>query len=155
MGLHETGWPRDDQIEIGAGEGAAVGPGGQQRVDSPDHGGIEGVVDRWRFPAVTAVAGHRVHALLIERPFEKDGFGPLDQPPQGLLETAGGEMGCPHHETCLAVLFHPPDRLERPFPPGEEVHGKHPGRAGKDQRPKKASRSECFFCGPYRRSQYS
>ena len=102
-----------DEIQKGTRRRGPSRSVGQLPVDLPDDGGIKGIVDGGGFLSPAAVSGDRGHALLIERPFEKDGFGSLDQPGQGLPEADGGKMGRSHEEETPAVFFHPPNRLNR------------------------------------------
>ncbi len=78
-------------------------------VDLPDDGGIEGIVNGGSVLSAGAVSGNRGHALLIERPFEKDGLGSLDQPGQRFPETDRGKVGRSHEERHPGRFF-PPSR---------------------------------------------
>ena len=107
--LKKTGRLRTDEIQIGTRRSGRSRSVGQLPVDLPDDGGIKGVVNRWGTLSLAAVSGNFGHALLIEGPFEEDGFSSLDQSGSGFSGSCKAKNG-PFRRGTSACRFSPPSR---------------------------------------------
>jgi hypothetical protein len=82
-------------------------------------GEVKGIRERAGIFSLPAISDYLSHTLLIKRSFEENGFGSLDQSGQGFPEAVRRKMGRSDEERYLAVFFHPPNRPQTFFLPGE------------------------------------